>query len=231
MASRTSRKAKSFSTTEQRWRQIEEEARVHNVPLSAIVNEALDQYFQKKVARSSWETTDEGQWYDRRKFYTYSEDKKGHSSQVRIRVPKNLSGQVHRIIGTGIIPELRSVNDFLRDAITHRAYEVAQWIDDGELKAEVHMMALRSEEARVKQTRLDAEALIGETRENLESAYRRGDFEWIVNHIGDLYGNTSAIPELYRNEYVAMLDEFMNKEGVREKANRGNVTRMKRKRA
>lgn len=198
---------------------IRTEARRHNVSFSAVINDALEVFFGAKITRSSWETTDAQGWYDPKKFYTYSEDKKGHSAQLRLRVPTNLAGQIARVVNSGIIPELRTSQDFYRDALFHRAHDVAEWIDDGLLKKEVDVMMLRSEQARIRQSREDAIELIGETRENLTAAYHRGDFDWIRAQLDQLYTDANAVPELFREDYLTLLNEFASKDGVqRDKA-------------
>ena len=228
MSGSISRFSRSFSTSEDIWSQVEEEARRHGISMSAIVNEALEVYFGQRIKRSSWETTDESSWYDEKKFYTFSEDKKGHSAYLRMRVPKNLAGQIGRIVNSGEIPELRSSYDFYRDALFHRAHQVAEWLDDGVLKKEVGVLMLLSEEHQVRQAREDAEDLLESTRANLDAAYKRGDYAWLRAHINRLYETTNSVPELYRGEYVALLDEYLGKEGVRVEG--GSVTRMKNRR-
>jgi hypothetical protein len=99
-------------------------------------------------------------------------------------------------------------------------------LDDGVLKKEVGVLMLLAEEDRVRQAREDAETLIEGTRTNLEAAYKRGDYAWMRSHINGLYNMTSSVPELYREEYVAMLDEFLGREGVK-----GSVSNLSRKRA
>lgn len=215
----TRRKPHSFSTTPEMWEEIAGAANVSGQSQSAVINEALSQFFATKIKRSSWETGDEDSWYDERKFYTFSEDKKGHSIQVRMWVPKNLAGQIARIVGSGEVPELRGPQDFYRDALLHRAHKIAQWLDDGELHREVGMAILQAEEDAIAQAKVDFEALINSTRENLEEAWRRDDLVWLDEHIKTRYDLAPSIPEAFRGKYVELLDSYQNR--LREVTKRG----------
>lgn len=217
----TRRVPHSFSTTETIWEQVSAQAQQRGVSQSAIVNEALTQFFSTKIQRSSWETGEDDGWYDAQKFYTWSEDRNGHSAQVRMWIPKNLAGQIGRIVNSGEIPELRSPQDFYRDALFHRAHVVAQWIDDGELRREVGMAILQAEEDAIAQAKMDAEKLIETTRFNLEEAWHREDFVWMDEHIKSRYELAPSIPIQFRDKYVEVLEQFsrrlreMHKRGLR----------------
>ena len=200
---------KSISTTETIWEQVRDAAHKQGISQSAVVNKALEQMFSMKIKRTSWETQDQDSWYDPQSFYTFSEDRKGHSAQLRIWVPKNLAGQISRIVNSGEIPELRSPQDFYRDAMFHRAHQVAQWIDDGELKKEVGISILQAEEDAIRQAHQDSIALIESTRQNLKAAFDRGDYEWMKGHIQSRLEMSGSIPELYRGDYERVLHEYL----------------------
>lgn len=218
------RKTQSFYTTESLAEEVSKAASRDHVSQSAIINEALTQYFSTKVTRSSWDTDEESSWYSPRKFYTYSEDKKGHSIQIRLWVPKNVAGQIGRVINSEQIPEYRSAQDFYRDALLHRAFLVAQWLDDGELKAETGLAMMLAEEDAIAQTKKDVDELIESTRANLQMAWDRGDYEWLEKHINERLEKASTVPENFRDEYVKLLRIF--KDRLRE-VSRGKVKHVK----
>lgn len=199
---------KSFSTSPQMWATVSQTAKNEGVSQSAIVNKALERFFSTKVTRGDWDTISDDDGYDPKEFYTASEDRKGHDLQIRLRVPKNLAGLIGRVVGSGAIPEYRTQQDFYRDAMTHRAYQVAHWIDDGELAREITLAILQAEEDFISQSRRDAEQLMESTRSNLEDAIRRGDNSWVLEHIKDRYLKLSSLPEAYREGYTKMLAEF-----------------------
>lgn len=189
-------------------REIAETAERRGISQSSIINQALESYFATKLARSAWETVSDDDWYNPKTFYTHSSDKQGHSHAIKLLIPKNLAGQVARIVSTGIIPEYRSNQDLFRDAILHRCHQVGKWLDDEELLREVTLLILQSEETMIAQQKADAEELIAITRDNLEEAWRRGDTAWMKHHIKDRLEKSYSIPESYRDEYVEMLKKF-----------------------
>lgn len=221
------RRTESFYTTDSLSSEIAQAAQREGVSKSEIVNRALAQHFATKITRSSWDTEDVNSWYDERKFYTYSEDKKGHSIQIRLWVPKNVAGQIGRVVNSEQIPEYRSAQDFYRDALLHRAFLIAQWLDDGELKAETGLVMMMAEEDAIKQAKADVEALIESTRENLQSAWDKGDYEWIERHIQERMEKATSIPENYRDDYIRLLKRFRT---MIEEASRGKVSHMRKAR-
>lgn len=222
------RKPHSFSTTNELWREVAQAAAREHVSQSTVISRALLQYFSTKVTRSSWDTDEESSWYNAKKFYTYSEDKKGHSIQIRLWVPKNLAGQVGRVVNSGQIPEYKSPQDFYRDSLFHRAHDVAEWLDDGELKAEVGMAILLAEEDAINQMKRDAEALIEATRSNLQEAWDKGEYEWLEEHINGRIEKASSVPEQFRADYMDLLKGY--KKRLKEVA-KGTVRNIRRGRA
>jgi hypothetical protein len=214
-----SRSVRSISTPDPLWDEVILASKREGVSMSAIVNRALQQFFTTQVARSSWDTDEESSWYDERKFYTYSEDKKGHSIQIRLWIPKNLAGQIGRVVNSGQIPEYRSAQDFYRDSMFHRAHVVSEWLDDGELIAD---------EDEIAQLKKDAEVLIAATRENLEEAWNRGDHEWMETHINQRLEKATSVPELFRAEYVRLLKGYQAR---LKEVDQGNIKRMPKRRA
>ncbi len=218
------RKPRSFSTTNELWQEVTQAASREHVSQSAIISRALVQFFATKIQRSSWDTEDESSWYDIKKFFTYSEDKKGHSIQIRLWVPKNLAGQIGRVANSGQIPEYRSPQDFYRDALVHRAHVIAEWLDDGELKAEVGMLSMLAEEETIAQIKRDAENLIEATKENLEEAWSNGDYEWLEEHVNGRIDKASSVPEQFRAEYLELLKMYKSR---LQQANEGKIRRIK----
>ena len=211
----------SVSVTEAMKAKLKAEANRTNTSVSGIIASALTQYFQLLVSRNAWETDDEeGASYSPKRFYTASDDKQGHSAQIRLYIPKGLAGQIARIINSHEIPEYRSIQDFYRDALTHRAYTVGGWLDDDELVGEVHMLILMSEEHQLQQIKRDVESLCAIIEDNLNEAFLRDDVEWIKAYIADRREKHTAVPELYRDRYLAVLDaasDKLDKQGSKRK--------------
>ncbi len=207
-----SRKIKSFSTTDELAEKLEEEAAAQSSNVSSIVNQALREYLgRQKAPTDSWSTRGEEDWYDERKFYTFAEDKKGHSVTVRVVLPKNLAGQIARVIGAGRIPEYRSANDLYRDAVFHRARKVAQWIDDDELKHEVDLQILIAEELMIQQKKDDASELQKQMTVNLEDAFSRKDYGWIAVYIDERMDRLDLVPQAFQAQMREMLNRYQGR--------------------
>lgn len=199
---------KSFSTSQEMAELIDEAARTEGVSMSQVINRALQQWQQTKVQRDAWGTTDGQEWYDPRKFFTATEDRNGHSAQIRTWVPKNLAGQVARIVNSGMIPELRSSADFFRDAIFHRSKQVARWLDDGELLNEVDLHMMLADELAIVQKQRDVDALVLAMKTNLSQAMSRGDWEWLEGYVDDREVKGAGIPHQLRGPYDDLLSEY-----------------------
>lgn len=216
---------KSFSTSAEMEDAINAAARAEGVSMSQIINRALHLWQQTTVQRNTWGTTDGQEWYDPRKFFTATEDRNGHSAQIKTWVPKNLAGQVARVVNSGMIPELRSSSDFFRDAIFHRAKQVARWLDDGELLSEVDLHLMLADELAIQQKQKDVDALVVAMKTNLTQAMNRGDWEWMENYIDDREVKGAGIPPQLRTPYDELLNDF--KKELR-RAKRNGLVRGKR---
>lgn len=205
---------KTFSTSAETEEKINAEAMREGIPISQVINRALSLYFQTKMQRDNWQTDDGQGWYDPKKFYVGSEDRNGHSAQIRVWIPKNLAGQIGRLVEAGRIPEIRSQNDFARDALFHRAKQVAQWLDDDELMTEVDLHMMIAEEESIAQQQKDVDALVASMEENLRAAWLRGDVDWIENYLIDREAKGTAIPPQLRRKFDDIIRE--NSKRVRE---------------
>lgn len=187
---------------------IDGAAKAEGISMSQVMNRALYQWQQTTVQRNAWGTTDGQEWYDPKKFFTATEDRNGHSAQIKTWVPKNLAGQVARIVNSGMIPELRSSSDFFRDAIFHRSKQVAKWLDDGELLNEVDLHMMLADELAIAQQQKDVDALVSAMKSNLSAAMGRGDYEWLETYIEDREVKGAAIPPQLRDPYDSVLKEY-----------------------
>lgn len=95
---------------------------------------------------ASWSTEDVS--YDRAKFYCHSTDRKGHSEPIRAPLPPTITAKMSEIIQSKRFPDLRSVQDIIRDAVYHRLHDYAEFTEDNELKQLVAFEMRASERAR-----------------------------------------------------------------------------------
>ena len=202
---------RSFYTKPEVWRQVEDIASAEGVSISAVVSRAIHEYLQRDFTKSSWDTMPDDEWYDEQRFYTYSQDKKGHSVIARFAIPKNVAGGIKRVVDSGAIPEIRSSADFYRNAIFHWSRRVAQWIDDGDLMAELSWHQLRLEDETIVQARLDFEDLEDGMRANLDEFLREGDWSYMETYLRQRVSASAIIPEKFREDYMAIIEEYQTK--------------------
>lgn len=82
----------------------------------------------------------EGQWaqwvaapehdYTPGRFYTRSTNQFDHSHTVTVGFPREVMALVSKIVHSGVVPEYRSNQDFIRDAVVHRLHQVAAFLED-----------------------------------------------------------------------------------------------------
>lgn len=207
------RRPRSWSTTDEFYEQIMEEASREGMSVSSLVTQAVREYLSRQDAPvSSYETSDEDdEFYMVKKFYTYSEDKRGHSETVRVALPKNLAGQLSRICKSGQVPELRTLNDAIRNATFHFSRQLAKWIDDGELKDEIDLQMVISEEEMIRQRKNDTEEYMAAVRANIEDALARRDYPFLREYLESRRERGSLLPEAYRPAFDEMLDGYENR--------------------
>jgi len=187
---------------------VQDEAKRRDESLSAIYLRALTQYFGT-FDSESWATVDDADFYDRTRFYTHSEDKKGHSFHVRANIPKPLGGELGSLVQSGMIPAYRSIGDIVRDAVYHRVKEVSSMIDAGEVEQAVDMAMLHSEELRMLDEAQQAEQLIEAVRANASAMFgREGDRTRLKRYLAQRKEIADSIPEPYRNDYLAAIEDF-----------------------
>jgi hypothetical protein len=203
-----SKVTKSFYTRTDLWTQIEETASAEGVSASAVISRAVHEFMQRDWTRSSWDTQPDDEWYDERRFYTYSQDKKGHSVTVHFAIPKNMAGAVKRIVDSGSIPELRSAADFYRNAIFHWARKVAQWVEDDEFLEESSWHQLRMEDDTIRQASDDFQELMIGMKGLLDSFLVTKDYTFMESYLTRRDQASSIIPEKFRAEYLAIVDSY-----------------------
>lgn len=211
MASNTT----SFIVTPQMKKRLTWEASRVGTSQSKIINRALAEYFARRNGRNVAETwePDDSDFYDETRIFSFGEDRKGHSAYLRVMIPKNLAGEITALVESGDIPEYRTKQHFYRDAIFHRAKQVARWIKNGDLEREADMAMALSTELALQQEWADAEALIDQTRNNCNKLLARGNIEFLKDYLAKREGIADTISENYREEYLAVIAEFKQRVG------------------
>jgi len=199
---------KSFYTSSDIWTQLEDIASAEGGSVSQVISRAIHEFLQKDFLRSSWDTLPEDNWYDERRFYTYSQDKRGHSVTARFAIPKNIAGHIKRIVDSGVIPELKSAADFYRNAIFHYSRKVGQWIDDGEVLTTLTWYVMYLEDETQMQARKDYDTFLETMKANLDEALLEKDYKHLETYLNQRASQSALIPEKHRQGYLDLIDAY-----------------------
>lgn len=153
-----------------------------------------------------WDT-ERGQSYDLDTFYTRSTNKHDHSAECKFRFPPHLQAAVVEIVASKQFPQLRSLQDFWRDAAVHRLHYLNDIIQDGRLDKQ---LSLEMRACRVAEKQKEVEELkdvVDRHTNNLELALSMRDREAISDSLAMLEDDLPNI----RNPYRAMLRELARK--------------------
>jgi hypothetical protein len=114
---------------------------------------------------SGWVLSDfdaESSSYSREKFYVAASDKNGHNTSLRVRVPPQISGQIHALIASGQFPYYRTVEDLHRDALIHRLHDLSD-MEDVSLTEDMQEMLVQQEaisQMEAKQRRIESDQTV-----------------------------------------------------------------------
>lgn len=198
-----------MSISDTLWDQVEQEAASSGQSLSQIVVEAISIYFRSRAVRaSSWDTDESDDWYNEDKFYTFSQDKHGHSAKVDVTIPKMVAGEVAGIIDSGSIPELRTPQDFYRNAIRHQAYRTGKLLREGGLVDAAHQMTVLDRVAT--QQAIATEYLELEARivDLLDEELMHSHYDFVESELKEYWKMASSINERFRSQYMELLRHY-----------------------
>ena len=101
----------------------------------------------KAAPEDLWQTDDS---YDPNEFYTASADRRGHSDTFYVKVPPYVASALSQFIQSGKVPQYKTVQDFIRDAIVHRIhYLMYNW--PGELDECAALLRMQHKLAKLKE--------------------------------------------------------------------------------
>ena len=197
----------SFRAPTYWYEKVRDEAKRLDRSLSYVYLKAITDYFDT-FDSASWETVDDD-FYDPSRFYTHSEDRKGHSFHVRANIPKPLAGELSALVQSGMVPAYRSIGDIARDAIYHRVKQITAMIDNSELESAVDMAMLLSEELQIVDEAQHAEQLIDVLRTNAQAMFaREGSTTRLKRYLATRREVADSIPEPYRDDYLAAIEDY-----------------------
>lgn len=146
--------------------------------------------------------------YDRKKFYTRAVDDKGHKETIHTPVPPSIYAQVGQIIESKVIPEYKSQQAFVRDAIYHRLHEVGAWLENGEIERVVSVEMMRCRREFQLAELEEMEHLIERTDAMLQKANQLQDFEMMRLAIDEGWRDAEQIREPYASRLGKVLKRY-----------------------
>ncbi len=196
----------SFQIPQLWYDRVESEASRLSTSRTNVYMRALAAYFEA-FSKGSWEVENDD--YDPTRFYTKSEDAKGHSYHARVNIPKPLAGEIAELISSGAVPQYRSVADVIRDAVYHRVKQISRLIDDGKLEQGADMAMLLSEEIQLEEEAVHAEQLIDAMRNNINRMFQQGTKpDTIKRVLAEREDKANNVAESYRAKYLEVIADF-----------------------
>lgn len=145
--------------------------------------------------------------YSPDRFYTRATDKKGHSETVHLKIPPELASAIAHIVQSRAIPEYRTSQDMIRDAIFHRLRYLRE---SGLLDSRMVTVVGFEEFAQDLFTFEERMEAFGETIRQAEEWVRKLGWNSAEarDMVGKLYAKALAIQdsEYWRNKYVEEIE-------------------------
>jgi hypothetical protein len=150
--------------------------------------------------------------YDPNEIYTGpATDKEGHSSNMRCAIPTPWAGAVSEVVNSPEWPEIKSSQDFIRDAIYHRLHWTSEQKNRGNLRYVSNLQALSEASAilaRHREFQSAYELFDEESEESLRQALLTNDADILMSLIEDLSTSVPRFPEPYRTSLSNKLDQW-----------------------
>ncbi len=139
-------------------------------------------------------------------FYTQASDKKGHTAKITVQFPVNVAGEIASAIQSGKIPEYKTAQDFVRDAVIHRLHHIQNLIDDPDLERKITMWTIHNEALRARQQREEYVDMMLAVEEHVAHLTSTRQDKRLREFLNDLLEKADiAIPDEFRASYVSDL--------------------------
>ncbi len=145
--------------------------------------------------------------YSPDKFYVRATDGKGHSENVQTKISPSLLGELSAIIAAKEIPEYRTVQDFIRDAVLHRAKYVAELLKRGTLAQKVDAEMVLSSIEGSRKMRREQEAIVSTGRDELADLIRVSNYGAYSSLVEELDSVSDMLMEPYGSQLATVVHE------------------------
>lgn len=145
--------------------------------------------------------------YSEDRFYTKSSDQRGHSQMLRVWLPQGIDAQVYAAVND--IPQYRTVQDFVRDAIVHRL----EYLQKRYKISKAMQRLLDLERSRAESERRSAEvdtmtAAIDEVAAALTKTWEAGDYALFAQEIDEAEALIDQLRDPYQQRLSKMVGDW-----------------------
>lgn len=177
---------------------IQQHVDTHGVTISNLFREAVRLFLVGRSARDSFVTI-EGEDYDPGTFYVASQDKHGHSTQVRVSFPKPIVAAIADLIASGHFPAYRTAEGFIRDATVHRLKWATREAELTDAEASVEEGMLLILERDMVEKRKTREELMDAVETNITEMMELGQRRQLRKYIAQWEDDADVLPEPWRS--------------------------------
>lgn len=161
-------------------------------------------------SRSQWKTQDAG--YSRDEFITRSTDGHGHQRHQRVNFPPSVIGQAAAIIQSGKIPQYRTIQDLVRDAVVHRLHYLNEtYLKDSKLGRELTALVRKGRMEAITREQEELRGLVEACREAIMTAVRGGDWVAFREALDQAEEQGEEVREPYRSQIHQIVNEYRDK--------------------
>jgi hypothetical protein len=160
-----------------------------------------------RAAAEAW-GADEPHDYALTEFYCRSTDGRGHGGgKVQVQFPPLVLGELNALVASGMIPEYRTAQDVVRDAVYHRLRYLADAIGNNELVGRLNLEMRLAQITQFREQHDTSTKIVTETRQALETLRAAGDWLMVDKVLAWNEDLIELIPEPYSSQLAKLCAE------------------------
>lgn len=128
---------------------------------------------ETRDSKDAWDTAQSS--YSPERFYTRSTNSHDHSVNRQVKLSPGLDAVCHYAVET--VPEYRTVQDVIRDALVHRLHEIDSWPDDHPAFAKLLTETRQAQLDKITAQRKDWRLVISTLDDTLGMLITDGEYE------------------------------------------------------
>lgn len=136
--------------------------------------------------------------YDRARHYTRATNDFDHSTTIRVNVPKDILAKIQYYVRLGMIPEYRSDQDLVRDAIHHQLQWIADTFGDWEAEAMLGMQAAICSVSQARVAMKERQDFFESLEQLIRDYEQAGEYTLMAVYLDQLEMQTFDLDELGR---------------------------------